>query len=145
LFEQPPTEPQYGHTLEDLGRFLETQSRICGGRFEFLTSRCRCGSEEFQLHPDFHEQVARRQCRVCRCRRWLCDSGRYSRRAKPQQWDCLGCGHRIANVGVGFRLYEGLDAIYWVFVGARCVSCGQLECPLSWKIAAGPSAPFMKV
>jgi hypothetical protein len=145
LFEETPTEAQNGEALEDLARFLETQSRLCGGRYVFLASRCRCGSEAFQVHADYHEQVVRRQCRFCRCRHWLCDSGRYARRAKPKRWDCQGCGRRIANVGVGFRLYESLDAVHWVFIGARCVGCGQLDCPLSWKIAAGPSTPFMKV
>jgi hypothetical protein len=109
-----------------------------------LASRCPCGGEEFELHADYNEQVVRRECRSCGQRRWLCDGKRYSRRAKLTNWNCLGCGGQTANSGVGFRLYEDLDAVYWVFLGARCVACKLLECYLSWKIAAGPSAPFMK-
>jgi hypothetical protein len=136
---------RYGKVAEDLDPFLAELSGKLGGRYEFLPSRCRCGSTEFFLHADFDEQVVRRQCRTCGTRRWLCDSGHYARRAKLKRWSCLGCRRRLANVGVGFRLYEGLDAVHWVFVGARCLGCGRLECYLSWKIAAGPAAPFMKV
>ncbi len=105
----------------------------------FRLARCECGSVEFRFHADCQEQVCRRTCVKCRKKHWLCDSERYSRRARREKWACDGCAKSVVNIGVRFLLYQSREAVWYIIVGVRCVACGFMDCPLSWKVAAGPA------
>ena len=110
---------------------------------EFRLARCECGSVEFRFHADYHEEVCRRTCVKCRGKHWLCDSAQYSRRARRQKWVCPSCGESVVNIGVRFLLYQSRLGVWFIVVGVRCVACGLMECPLSWKVAAGPAERYL--
>ena len=59
--------------------------------------------------------------------------------AEPEEWDCIGCGSRHANVYVGFSLYSEGDGVRWLYIGVRCADCGILGTFGDWKIGYGPS------
>ena len=56
---------------------------------------------------------------------------------------CPGCGESVVNVGVRFLLYQSRAGVWFIVVGVRCVACGLMECPLRWKVAAGPAELYL--
>ena len=136
-------EPAVGEEPGDLEGYLRSLSDHPEFIEEFRLARCGCGSAEFRFHADYHEEVCRRTCVKCRAKHWLCDSETYSKRARRQKWACPSCGESVVNVGVRFLLYQSRAGVWFIVVGVRCVWCGLMECPLSWKVAAGPADRYL--
>jgi hypothetical protein len=109
----------------------------------FRLAWCDCGSIEFRFHADYQEQICRRTCVKCRRKHWLCDGERYSKRARREKWKCPNCSETIVNIGVRFLLYQSRQAVWFIIVGVHCVACEYMECPLSWKVAAGPAEVYV--
>ena len=105
---------------------------------EFRLVSCSCGSDIFKLMADDDEGVAKRICARCSREHFICDSEEFWTDAQPEEFVCVECDSRKANIGVGFSLYEEGD-VRWLYVGVRCVSCGVLGCFASWKVAYSPS------
>lgn len=131
--KEPDDLVGYLHSLSDDPDYVE----------EFRLARCGCGSVEFRFHADYDEEVCRRTCVKCRVKHWLCDCEAYSNRARRQKWVCPGCEKSVVNVGVRFLLYQSRGGVWFIIVGVRCVSCGLMDCPLSWKVAAGPAERYL--
>jgi hypothetical protein len=126
------TEPQ------DLNKYLEAYSSDQYKVHQFRLAKCECGSESFSLLADDVEGTAKRICSKCGGEHLICDSEEYWPDSSPEEWTCIGCGSKSANVGVGFSLYEDGE-VRWLYVGERCVSCGILGCFAGWKVAYTPS------
>lgn len=106
---------------------------------EIRPALCRCGCDRFQLEVDDTEGAARRTCAACSSTHMICDSADYWDEAEPEEWECIGCGPRHANVHVGFSLYSEGDGVRWLYMGVRCAGCGILGTFGDWKIGDGPS------
>ncbi len=132
-----------GKEPSDLDAYLCSLSHHPEFVNEFRLARCECGAIEFRFHDDPQEGVCRRTCVKCRQKHWMCDSERYSKRARRQKWVCPHCGEKIVNIGVRFLLYPSRQAVWFIVVGVRCVACGCMDCPLSWKVAAGPAEVYV--
>lgn len=135
-----------GHKPDDLRRYLRSLPRHPRHPWfieEFRVAACPCGSLEFRFHADYQKQICRRSCVKCRAKHWLCDGEQYAKRARRQKWTCVSCGNSVVNVGVRFLLYKDRTAVWYILVGLRCVACGVMACPLSWKAAAGPVERYL--
>lgn len=128
----------------DIKGFLEAYTEDEYLSDEFRLSKCTCGSVEFQLEADDEEGAAKRICAKCGSEHYICDSEEYWEDAEPETWECVECGSKSANIGVGFSLYEDKGAIRWLYVGERCSKCGVLGCFAGWKIAYEPSLQLME-
>lgn len=75
------------------------------------------------VEADAATGIARRRCLACGCSVCLLDSA--ARWTHPPMFACRGCGHSIAEIGVGLHMPDG-GRVRWLVVGARCVECGRL-------------------
>jgi hypothetical protein len=128
-----------GSTPEDIAEYLQAYSEESYRMHEFRLARCECGSVEFHLDASDNDGVARRTCAHCSKVHFICDSEEFWEEAEPEHWNCTECESEIANVGIGFSLYEDRQDIHWIYVGERCSSCGVLGCFAGWKVGYGPS------
>jgi hypothetical protein len=108
----------------------------------YRSAVCSCGGEGFYLWADDGEGVAKRVCPACEREHFVCDSEEYWSVAKPEQWRCVECASMLANIGVGFSLYEDGE-VRWLYVGERCSTCGVLGCMTQWKVAYAPSKQLL--
>ena len=132
-----------GSTPEDIGEYLHALSSSSYPTSEFRLSRCRCGETIFHLEVEQDEGVAKRSCAKCRAEYLICDSAEnYEPGMKLRKFKCV-CKAALANVGVSFALYEGSEAIRWLWVGHRCVSCGVLGSMAEWKVGYEPSSHLL--
>jgi hypothetical protein len=136
--------PAAGNEAGGLEGYLRSLSHHPEFIEEFRLARCECGSVGFRFHADHQEEVCRRTCVKCRAKHWVCDSGAYAKRARRRKWECPYCLETIVNIGVRFLLYHDRCGVWFLVVGVRCVECGRMECPLSWKVAAGPAERFLE-
>jgi hypothetical protein len=129
-----------GSQPNDIKEYLEAYSSD-GGYLteEFALSKCSCDSIEFHLEADDDEGAAKRICTKCKSEHFICDSEEYWEDAEPEEWECIECGSKITNIGVGFALYPDDKEIKWIYVGVRCSKCGILGCFASWKVGYAPS------
>lgn len=132
-----------GDGPEDLKEYLEAFSEDSYPVHEFRVARCDCGSVEFHLEASDEDGVARRACVACKRKHFICDSEENWDDAETKRWRCVECKSKVANVGVGFSLYDDRQSIHWLYVGERCVACGVLGCAASWKIGYSPSLQLM--
>jgi len=128
-----------GSAPEDLEEYLAAYSSDGYESSVFRLALCTCGSVQFKLEADDNEGTARRTCTACRMEHFICDSEDYWSDAEPETWQCVECHSSSANVGVGFALYADSSDIKWLYVGARCSTCGVLGCFAGWKVGYGPS------
>jgi hypothetical protein len=56
-----------------------------------------------------------------------------------KKYKCVTCKSKVANVGVGYALYEDHEAVHWLYVGNRCATCGVLGSMVDWKVGYAPS------
>jgi hypothetical protein len=129
-----------GSSPEDLDEYLRALSASSYPISEFRLSQCSCGGVRFVLRVEQDEGIAKRVCESCSAENFICDSAEHSRpgqRLKP--FKCVTCKSKVANVGVGFALYEDEKAIQWLYVGNRCADCGVLGSMVDWKVGYEPS------
>ena len=128
-----------GSTPEDIAEYLHALSADSYPATEFRLSSCKCGGVTFSLEVDQDEGVAKRICAACGSEHLVCDSAEnYEPGAKLKKFKCV-CKATLANVGVGFCLYEQANAVRWLWVGHRCVKCGVLGSMVEWKVGYEPS------
>jgi hypothetical protein len=131
-----------GTSSGDIKEYLEAYSADSYKSSEFRGAKCPCGSDTFYLFADDGEGCAKRTCSSCGASQFICDSEEYSADASLEQWKCAGCGSSMANIGVGFSLYEDGE-VRWLYLGERCSGCGVLGCFAGWKIAYSPSKQLL--
>ena len=78
----------------------------------------------FYVEADRREGVARLRCLACGRPHAVLDSE--ERWTYPAVWACPTCNQSIAEVAFGLHV-EPEDAVTWVALGVRCVSCGDLS------------------
>jgi hypothetical protein len=131
-----------GSNAEDLQAYLASFSADGYPTHEFRLASCSCGNSKFRLVADDGEGTAKRICSSCNEIHFICDSEEYWAEATSSEWKCVECDSQLSNVGVGFSLYEDGE-IRWLYVGARCATCGILECVTQWKVAYAPSKQLL--
>jgi hypothetical protein len=132
-----------GDEPDDLREYLGLFSEDSYPITEFRLATCTCGCKEFSLDADAEEGAARRVCKSCASRRFICDSAEFWEGSEPEGWKCIKCKSRHTNIGVGFSLYHNGEDIRWMYIGVRCPACGILGCFADWKIAYSPSLHLM--
>lgn len=100
-----------------------------------------CGSDVFGLRGDWEEGVARRTCRRCGLKAFICDSEDHWSDATIRTCKCP-CGGPDFNLAFGFCL-RAEGEVRWVTVGERCINCGVLGSFVDWKIDYSPSAELL--
>jgi hypothetical protein len=129
----------YGTEVDDLVEYLRTYAEYTPQVLR--VARCACGSDRFRLSVCADEGGARRTCAMCSTAAFVADSDEYWDDDEAEEIAC--CKGEPCNVAVGFRLYDGDESagdVKWIYVGRRCVGCGELSCPVDWKVGYGPSA-----
>jgi hypothetical protein len=133
-----------GDAPEDLDEYLHAYTEDGDAITEFRLARCGCGSVRFQLEVDEDEGVARRTCEACGEKHFICDSEEnWTPGLKTKKYKCITCKSKIANIGVGFALYDGGRAVKWLYVGYRCIQCGVLGAMVDWKVGYEPSLQLL--
>jgi hypothetical protein len=133
-----------GSEPDDLAEYLQALSADSYEVSDFSLARCRCGSIRFKLGVQVDEGIAKRVCGECGAEHFICDSGQYwSSGMRLKYFKCVTCKSKLANVGVGFALYEDRSAVHWLYVGERCAECGVLGSMVDWKIAYEPSLQLL--
>lgn len=128
-----------GSEAADLVEYLKAATVEAYPVDEIRAASCHCGCGAFQLEVDHYESAARRICAECKSAHMICDSADYWEESEPQEFECVGCRSRLANVYVGFSIYPEEDAVRWLYIGVRCTGCGILGVFGDWKIGYGPS------
>ena len=133
-----------GSTPDDLREYLRAYTEDSYPIEEFRLSQCSCGGVIFLLHVEQDEGIARRTCIQCHGKHWIADSAEnYEKGLRLKKFKCIACKSPNTNVGVGFCLTAGKDAVKWVFVGNRCAECGVLGSMVDWKIGYVPSLQLL--
>ena len=129
-----------GSSPDDLEEYLRALSEEGYPIDDFRLSQCPCGSNRFLLEVNVEEGLARRVCERCGTKHFICDSEEnWSPNVQMRKFKCVTCKSKIANVGVGFSLYEDKQAVRWLYVGERCAECGTLGSMVDWKVGYEPS------
>ncbi|MCW2713864.1 MAG: hypothetical protein JWN88_911 [Frankiales bacterium] len=92
------------------------------------------------VEADATAGVARRRCLACGTSVSMLDSD--ARWTHPPMFACQGCGHSIAEIGVGLNLPDG-QHVQWVAVAVRCVGCGRLAGVTDMVVAGVPAAEVL--
>ena len=123
----------YGDEQADLRGELDEYSATNGYPVHHAAdARCACGGRTFELAIDDGEGVALRVCRACGHEHWIGDSADFLDDAELEACECL-CGESAFEVTLGVSLYPGAEAVRWLYVAARCSSCGLLGVYGDWK------------
>ena len=133
-----------GSAPSDLHEYLQAFTAESYEISEFRLARCDCGSEQFLLEVEDNEGVARRTCAGCKKPHFICDSEEnWTEGLQTRKYKCVTCRSTVANVGVGFSLYDDRLAVRWVYIGCRCTKCGVLGCMVDWKVGYEPSLQLL--
>lgn len=92
------------------------------------------------IEADASAGVARRRCLACGHSAYMLDSD--TRWTHPPMFSCQGCGHSIAEIGVGLNLPDG-ENVRWVAVAVRCVECGRLAGVTDMVVDGVPAAEVL--
>ena len=92
------------------------------------------------IEADASAGVARRRCLACGHSAYMLDSD--TRWTHPPMFACQGCGHSIAEIGVGLNLPDG-ENVRWVAVAVRCVECGRLAGVTDMVVDGVPAAEVL--
>ena len=134
-----------GSSPSDVGEYLRALSASGYPVTEFRQARCHCGHECFSLAVEQDEGIARRTCEKCSAEHFICDSGEHwTSKLRLKKLKCPTCRSMIANVGVGFALYEDRQSVQWLYVGHRCAGCGTLGSMVDWKVGYEPSLQLLE-
>ena len=129
-----------GSAAEDLHEYLSALSSSSYPVHEFRLARCGCGELRFKLEVEQDEGIAKRTCTQCNVEHMICDSAEHHEPGQRlKKFRCITCKGGIANIAVGFSLYEDKQAVRWLYVGNRCAACGILGSMVDWKVGYEPS------
>jgi hypothetical protein len=132
-----------GTNATDVDEYLRSYTEEGYPATRFEQSRCTCGSHVFRLEADDVEGCARRTCAECGLPRFICDSNEIAGDATLAAITCP-CEASEFELVVGFSHREDGN-IRWISVGARCVRCGALGCPVEWEIDYAPTAQLYEL
>ena len=114
---------------EELLRYGRLNGYVPDG---YADARCLCGASQFGLMLDEDEGVAVRTCVACGREHVMADGAEYLEDAEPQECACP-CGAGAFELTVAVSRYPDSDAVRWLYVGARCVTCGLTATYGDWK------------
>jgi hypothetical protein len=100
-------------------------------------ARCPCGGEIFEVQAS-DEGGAKRTCVACEREHLLCDSAEYWDDSDQDECACP-CRNETFQLAAGFAFYAGSKDVRWIYIGLRCVRCGQIGVYIDWKIDYSPS------
>ena len=131
-----------GRTGEDVGDLRGWLQSLEGAPqvHEFAVLSCQQHGDErptwTYVEADSAAGVARRRCLACGDSVSMLDSE--ARWTHPPMFACQGCGHSIAEIGVGLHVPDG-DLVHWLAVAVRCVECGRLAGVTDMVVAGVPA------
>lgn len=115
---------------DELVRYSTENSYVA---VHFADAVCGCGGRVFGLMIDDNEGVAVRTCTTCDAGQHpIGDSAEYMEDAELQECACR-CKAEAFEITTGVALYEGTEAVKWIYVGCRCVKCGLTGVFGDWK------------
>jgi hypothetical protein len=134
------SQPIRGATFDDLADFLrrpvEDDYTVDAVRECICAS---CNGRTFEVEVAYEDQGARRTCLDCGDRAYIGDSEEYWDDDAEARVVCeCPCGGGQFAAAVGYSMLDDGD-VRWIFVGLRCLGCGQLGVYEDWKIDYGPS------
>jgi len=98
----------------------------------FADAVCTCGGKLFELAIDDDEGAAVRTCVSCKRAHAIGDSAEYLHDAETGECACP-CGNEQFEITASVSLYEGSDAVRWLYLGCRCPQCGLTAVYGDWK------------
>jgi hypothetical protein len=127
--------------LDDLAAFLRRPDPGLYPIDEVRECICRsCGGRSFEVQISGDGCAARRTCLACGSRDFIADSAEYWDDDEDVEYFCAcPCGEEEFAAAVGFSLREDRQDVRWLYLGLRCLACGQLGIYEDWKINYGPS------
>src|SRR5262249_2010842 len=101
-----------GSSADDLAEYLRNLTRDSYPIDEFRLARCCCGEIRFNLEVEPDEGIAKRTCVQCRREHLIADSAdNYEPDQHLERFECIDCKSSVANVGVGYSLYQDREAV----------------------------------
>ena len=123
----------YGDSQADIRAEILRYSDLNGYLAQhFADAVCLCGGHVFGMLLDDMVGAAIRTCIACKHRHPIGDSEDYLEDAELLECACP-CGMEAFEVTVGVSLYDGSDAVRWLYLGYRCQACGLTSVYGDWK------------
>lgn len=128
----------YGENHSDLREELIRYSKANEYPIDSWTDvKCRCGCFRFKLSTDEDHGVALRECVQCHHKHLMGDSAEYADEAEIGEHECT-CRKDVFEISVGIHRYrdqrdELTEDVRWLYIGCRCIACGQVGCYADWK------------
>lgn len=123
----------YGESQADIRTELARYADLVGYPVErFADARCECDGRLFSLELDESAGVAVRGCTSCGVRHPMADGAEYLAEAELEGCACP-CGAETFELTLGAALYADSSDVRWLYVGARCPSCGLTATYGDWK------------
>lgn len=123
----------YGESQADIRTELARYAALAGHPAErFADARCLCDGGLFALELDEEAGVAVRSCGSCGVRHPMADGAEFLADANLEGCACP-CGAEAFELTLGAALYADSADVRWLYVGARCPSCGLTACYGDWK------------
>ncbi len=106
----------------------------------FADAACACGGTTFVLAVDDDEGAAERRCTACDAPALIANSADVEDDMTLEPCGCP-CGRDVFELTLGLALYAGSATdVRWIYVGARCVTCGDVGCYVDWKCDGSETA-----
>ena len=123
----------YGETQADIRTELARYAELAGYPAErFADARCPCDGQRFALELDEAAGVAVRICTSCSVYHVMADGAEHLAEAELERCACP-CGAEAFELTLGAALYADSSDVRWLYVGARCPSCGLTATYGDWK------------
>jgi hypothetical protein len=117
----------------DIAEALRDYSSDSYPASRFADAVCTCGQRTFVFAVDDQEGAAERQCVTCDTPALMANSTEVEDEMELEQCECP-CGKDVFELTLGLALYaDSDDDVRWIYVGARCIACGQVGCYSDWK------------
>ncbi len=129
----------YGTKIADIDSYLKDYSADNYAVETVKRVTCpQCGNNIWEAELDPEVEAVQMHCRKCDHDRFLMDSEEYWDECEPEALNCQACSGTVFNLAVGLARRDNGD-VKWIYVGSRCTTCGQLNCPIDWKISYSPT------
>ncbi len=134
----------HGDSFEELAAFLLRPAPDGCAADVVRECICQlCDGRRFEVQVAAITSAARRTCLDCGHRAFIADSVEWWDDAEVEPCACP-CGEEVFAAAAGFALREPAEPgrapdVRWVYVGLRCLACGQLGVYEDWKVDWGPS------